>query len=148
VSKNLELGLTIGSGYTLLSCLRSSSDNPGRRVWKKLVKSSAVERFLGVNIEPSLVLNPVRMGTLLNLPVLKASIGRTGIKPFSPSITGWKGHRTEGLYSRKSSNAALETSFVLFLRSALMTCSSGMSSQSSLMRNLSNCSWCKGLVGV
>jgi hypothetical protein len=97
VSRYLESGCVSGSGYVSSRTARSGSERPGRRVRKKDVKSVLVERFFGTKMAPSLVLKPVRMGILVQLPDLQASMGRMGMMPPSPSMTGWKGHRMEGL---------------------------------------------------
>lgn len=132
----------VGSGYTSCSSVMSRSRSPGRRVVKKSVKSWLVLPVEGTKDVPSLVLYPVRMETLCHLPAFQASIGRVGIMPPLPSMTGWKGHRTEGLYRLKIASEAVLISDVLYPRSVVTRRSSGTDSQPSSTRNSLNCfSW-------
>lgn len=57
-------------------------------------------------MEPSLELNPVRIGILAAMPTFRDSEGRRGMR--SPSMTGWKGQRRDdALYFLKTAAAAL-----------------------------------------
>ena len=78
-------------------------------MWKKFVNSFEALAFSGTNILPSFVLNPVSIGTRWKVPAFQAAIGAMGTMPPGPSITGWNGQRTEGLYF---SNIAPDAFFI------------------------------------
>lgn len=115
---------------------------------KKSVKFCEVEAFCGTNVLPSFALNPVSIGTRWKAPLFQAVIGAMGIIPPRPSITGWKGQRTEGLYL---SNIAPEADFISEedrLRRAGSICEVGSEGMRRKWRNSWNwVSW-RGLDGV
>jgi hypothetical protein len=77
-----------------------------------------LEAVAGTKIEPSFALNPVSIGMRWKEPAFQAAIGAMGIMPPGPSITGWKGQRTEGLYFSKIAPEAALISRKVFDRRA------------------------------